>query len=815
MADTLGKNIKTLVFFVFCALIFFGPKLAQGYVLAPEDDFVQNYPAFASPVQEWTPLLLTGFPVLADPQVQSFYPLAWLCRALPLGLFGPGLTANFNLYIILAYVLAAFFAAALGRKLTGSFYAGLLAGLVYGFSGYLISELKHVQVLHTALWLPALLYLLEALREAVATGGAGVRARFISMLLCFVVALSIFAGHPQTALYCFACAFAYGLMLAWRTAHRWIFLLFQTSGFATGVALAAIQLLPSIHLASFSARAAFTFKDFIIGQVEPLQMLGFLFPYMLGGAYGTIGDLPFSEQGAPPGLMFFGFGPVLLAVVAILAANRLRLEQSSNTDTEASSAGDHLSVQRLSFFFFLTLSVAMIAMGNHTVFGRLAYHLPFFGQFRGLYRILVLCALPVSMLSAYGLAQLEKDYCGENPQPEPLNIMFGRLGPIKHFFLFLYLVCAGLSYPFLLGTVPLLFFNFRFKRLPWLYKPLSSRRQWILLAASFLALASYGWNAEWSKASPLATDFAPPAVAARYGEETNKSHTRIFTIKGIEGERDQLPPNLSRLWGVPSATGYEPLVSLRLSRLLGIAEGGFMQPPWRIVGVNRALDMVSVKYLFAPWGAFAEHAFDADAKRKWKLVQAADKTLIYENLDVLPRFYLVPGERDLSAESIFQTITTGKYPDGKLFDPRSTVLLESSEDKPGAEVSPAAVSDFQARARIENYTLADDRLTFDVRLPDRGYFVLTDLYDQGWQLKLDGASVPTYISRANYVQRAVQLEAGLHHLVMTYDTPLILIGETISLGALGLWFVISIDCLRLIVSRPKNPVLAGYFKKGD
>lgn len=73
-ALTQVKHRPALLFFL-VSLLFtafeFSFKLTQGFVLAPEDGFVQNYPGFASGGFLWTPLLLTGFPVAADPQLAN------------------------------------------------------------------------------------------------------------------------------------------------------------------------------------------------------------------------------------------------------------------------------------------------------------------------------------------------------------------------------------------------------------------------------------------------------------------------------------------------------------------------------------------------------------------------------------------------------------------------------------------------------------------------------------------------------------------------------------------------------------------------
>lgn len=136
----------------------FSFKLTQGFVLAPEDGFVQNYPGFASGGFLWTPLLLTGFPVAADPQLAIFYPLHALCALFPSAL-------GFNLYVLAAFFLASFFASLYCRRLTGSILGGLVGGTLYGFGGYQISELRHVQVLHSALWLPLLLLLVDHIAQ--------------------------------------------------------------------------------------------------------------------------------------------------------------------------------------------------------------------------------------------------------------------------------------------------------------------------------------------------------------------------------------------------------------------------------------------------------------------------------------------------------------------------------------------------------------------------------------------------------------------------------------------------------------------------
>jgi len=793
MSSLLSKNLGTFLIYVGCAVLLFAAKISQGYVLAPEDNFVQNFPAFAGSGFLWTPLLLCGFPVLADPQVQFFYPLAWLARLLPLG---SGLTTNFSIYVISAYVLSAFFMAALARRLTGSWYGGLMAGLTYAFSGYLISELKHVQVLHTAVWFPLCMYFVQSLSDSLcgtAETGDSTEGDALAPLKTFVlsllVALTIFAGHPQTALYVFSFVLAFALLRACKCRRPWIFLALIAFAFASGIALAAVQILPSMELSSFSVRPDFTFEDFIVGQIEPIQIVGFLFPYLLGGAYGTIGDLPYSEQGPPPGLMFFGFAPLILAGIAIFAAVKKWRNEKSLIDEKT-----NLDPALICFCAITTALALVLALGEHTPLARLFYFVPVWGSFRGLYRVTILCAFAVALLSAYGLAHVERLFCGE--QSESKQLHFSKLGPVKHLFVCIYVLCSCFSYPFLLGTLPLLLFFFNTPKFSFLNRQNSSARQKILVSASFAALASYGLNAEWTKASPLASDFAPPDLAVKYGALTSESNTRIMTMKGLQGERDQLPPNLSRLWKVASATGYEPLVSKRYSRLLGIAEGGFVQPPWHISAAGRAFDVTSVRYLFMPWGKYSERAFEPGAANKWKLAQAADKTLIYENARALPRFYIVRSSLTLPAEKILTAITGGCLPDGGLFLPESTVLLEDCSARHAAQYAElGGTAQSKATAPLLaplQWNLRDARLEFTVDQPFDSYFVLGDQFYPGWVASLDGKEVD--ILPANYVQRAVFLPSGKHQLNFDYKPDSLSRGRAISLAALALWFVVLLVC---------------------
>ena len=81
--------------------------------------------------------------------------------ATPLQLVGVNPIAAYNVCLLLTYALSGFFAFLLGRRLTGSTFAGVCAGLAFGFSPYRASQLAHIQVLSSQ-WMPLALLGLHA-----------------------------------------------------------------------------------------------------------------------------------------------------------------------------------------------------------------------------------------------------------------------------------------------------------------------------------------------------------------------------------------------------------------------------------------------------------------------------------------------------------------------------------------------------------------------------------------------------------------------------------------------------------------------------
>jgi hypothetical protein len=136
---------------------------------------------------------------------------------------------------------------------------------------------------------------------------------------------------------------------------------------------------------------------------------------------------------------------------------------------------------------------------------------------------------------------------------------------------------------------------------------------------------------------------------------------------------------------------------------------------------------------------------------RFRLVHSGD-VKIYENLDALPRAYLVHRARvepdDLAA------VAAMRDPG---FNPAEEAILAE-----GAPLeAPASAGEYVRIARYD-----PERVEVEVKAAAEGYLVLSDTYYPGWEVTLDGR--PARLLRANLMFRGVYLPPGEHRVVFTY-----------------------------------------------
>lgn len=175
-------------------------------------------------------------------------------------------------------------------------------------------------------------------------------------------------------------------------------------------------------------------------------------------------------------------------------------------------------------------------------------------------------------------------------------------------------------------------------------------------------------------------------------------------------------------------------------------------------------------------------AFQSLTLGRYRLVHSGD-VKVYENLDVLPRTFLVPeavmAADDAEARALLAAST---------FDPKKTVILTADGGPQSADSSrQSSVGGQLTTAIIHEYL--PERIRLSASGP--GYLLLTDAFYPGWTATVNGA--PTTLLRANILFRAVRLPEGEHQIEFRYEPLTVTVGLWISgvcwpaVVALGLW----------------------------
>lgn len=386
-------------------LVFFHKMAFTNLILGRGDTLLYFYPYWSAAAHAlrawqaplWNPHLFMGAPLMANSQVGFFYPLNW-----PLWLaFSAPYAVSASILLHLAIAAAGTFAA--GRRALGlSRPAALVAALLFALGGYLTAQVEHVNQLQGLAWLPWALAVcrpasgsgqLSQWRRAVARKGLG---------LAVVFALQLTAGHTQTV---FITGVGLALWLAAAELRRgmgeqesglsfWLRRAFRPAltllvGAGGTLALAAVQLLPTLELVQHSSRQ---------GGLSPNEVLSFsLHPLLVGRALlPAYGQALFTE--------YVAYVPLTALLLALVGAWRWR--------------------KRAAVLPLLVLVIAglLLALGRFNPLAYILVQLPGFNLFRAPARWLALYALGSALLAGVGWEALFEGRMAERERRRPLRV---------------------------------------------------------------------------------------------------------------------------------------------------------------------------------------------------------------------------------------------------------------------------------------------------------------------------------------------------------------------------------------------------------
>ncbi|HEY9403048.1 MAG TPA: YfhO family protein [Pyrinomonadaceae bacterium] len=630
-ADAAAVLLIAAFFTVFFGRFLFGDKFIVG-----GDAFAYSYPLRSvgwemirgGELPLWTPLVLSGYPLLSMSQLAFAYPLTW-------GYLFLDAPRAEQLYVLAPFLLAPIFTYAYARETGRSRTAALLAGLAYAYGGATTGLLGVVGFFTNAMmWLPLLLVAINRSTNA-HTG-----RRFAGCLLAAsaAYAMSVLTGLAQGFVYVALIASAYALFLAlfdaardergeadaarsWLSAARWRPVAVAVAAIALGAGLGAFQILETMRAVRRSIRRTLIYPFFVSGSFSPRVALKSLVAPL------------YTER-------FADVGTYVAPLVLLLALAAVFYALWRATTATLPPRRD----PRIFFWAAVALVSCVLILGQHTpVYGWL-YHLPVINNFRVPSRFAFVWTFAASILAAYGwdalaLRMREGSTTGARSRSTRLNfalvaVLFASSALAGFFWWRQAAALAVTEFDAASGVprawvegfwyvgLPLpaylvwkLVFTVLTLALVWCGRKIDAARARSLVLVAALALVCFAEPfvvvSNWWRpfAKPRARFNAASPVTRFLQAETRADRTRIYTrVKLFAEEFDESPrfdpPNLTALHALENVGGYEPLLFERYSRALGDVHLDAASPlpgfePNRVVFDARShvLDLLAARFV--------------------------------------------------------------------------------------------------------------------------------------------------------------------------------------------------------------------------
>lgn len=138
-------------------------------------------------------------------------------------------------------------------------------------------------------------------------------------------------------------------------------------------------------------------------------------------------------------------------------------------------------------------------------------------------------------------------------------------------------------------------------------------------------------------------------------------------------------------------------------------------------------------------------------KGRHALVYRSEDVAVYENADASARAFITHNVKRVDDAEAFKQLRSHQ--------PNAEIYVAE-----GPEFDTDVGQGFSERAEIVLYE--PERVVIDTTLDSEGYLVLTDAWDPGWLVLVDGAPAP--MTRADVIFRAVLLSEGSHRVEFLY-----------------------------------------------
>jgi hypothetical protein len=685
----------------------------------------------------WNPFVGNGAPLAANLQSAVFYPLNALYLVLPIEQ-AMGYTA------VLHVIVAGLAMYAWGRAFGLRPLAALVGAFAFQLSQFLIARLGFLSIAATFPWMAVWLWRAEVLAQ---------RRRLSDALwLALTIGLGLLAGHAQTAALGLIVVVCYAAVRIPYTQYRLSGVRYWALALAAGLALAAVQLGPSLELAAQSQRTGGLDYEFAVTHsLHPLRLLTFFAPDLMGNpADGNFWGYDNYWENAG----YVGLWALLMAAFTF-----------ANLKSQVSN------LKSVKVFFGVVALVSLIfALGRFLPFFPLLYKAASgVVVFQGPARVLSVYTLAMAALAGIGTEQLVASdrwrSLGRNLLVASVGVLLAVIAGATFIGIRAVFVRPVIQFGVTLGACAACL-AFR--------PPVDSRRfrLWqaalVVIVSADLLAADWRLNPTTDPSLYRASTESVQAVRAAGGgrvfwfadDESNIKFQHYLSFKkfGPEdaaywlGLRETLLPNAAMMEQVPSANNFDSLLPNRYNQVIKLLDKLPAADALRAAAVMDARYIVSPRDLPLP------------------IIHRGADVTIYRNDAALGRAWIVP-----QAQAVGDSLAALADPS---FDPRQVVQISNIKYQISNELTTTGT--------VKSLQDSPNAVTIRAASESGGFLVLADTYYPGWQAVLDGQ--PVEILRANYVFRAVAFPPGEHTVVFRYAPLSFQVGAAISL--LTLAFVI-------------------------
>ncbi len=712
----------------------------------------------------WEKGLSLGFPVLAEGQTGIFYPVNLI-----LGLIEPYLALNLS--IIITFIIAGIGTYLYCQSIKLTKFSSFFSAIVFSQSAFFITRIKHLNMIAVAGWFPLAFWSIKKLFD---TGKI-----VYALVLGIIIGLQFLIGHPQMAFFCVFIYLIYFVFEIIINITRPGLNDPQNRGFVNassantqrvnvgkklnimsalnllivsiiiGLAVSAIQILPTIELIGLTQRIDLTFYNAVSYPFTLKSLITFISPYYFGNpATGTYA-LNIYDQGIFwENCSYLGLLPFVLFIAGVIyLIKKHKLFFSFSVFQSKFNS-------YLIFYFLLGLISLAFMLGGATPLYKIVWeNIPGFSLFRFPNRFNLFLIFSMSLISGFSANLLLSKLLSfrgkgvSTPDSEEVNISW-PLGRRPTAALILGFVIIDLA----------------------------------VFANSYI---SYYKSSDFLKTPSIVDKLKKDPDLYRIYSLTQYGQSPYQTI-GWKNDTEPVltlnsavAPNKNVLYGLDSFTDrgwFEG--GLGISRRNEV-ENFLLYENKDEVAFGKILGLFNVKYLinFGDPPAiemYSEEEYDLGKYYTQKL------KLIRNDL-VVPRVYFVPEAKVVkSGKEAFDNIISINH-----LGPKTVILEDEPKDVPPD--FNGSLEDFKKENPVKFKSYKNNEVIIEASIKQHGFLVFADMYYPGWKVTV--GEQPGKILRANYLVRAVELYPGKHTIRFYYDPLSFKVGGGITFGTISILII--------------------------